>query len=164
MISTDKAVNPISTMGKAGRGACITTSGQSHDAHECNPAGKRLGLAGQRRADLLKSNLAGWSHSRSDRAIGEKAIPVTFTGLRTGDKMSEQFLSEEEVAEPSIDARLFRVTSKKIPNARFDLDMDDLSNSVDQRELTTMIETTCKIVPTYRLTKLLDRAAARSSA
>jgi FlaA1/EpsC-like NDP-sugar epimerase len=99
-----------------------------------------------------------------NRSKIQKAIPVTFTGLRTGDKMSEEFLSEEEVAEPTIDRRLFRVTKKKIPNDRFHLDIDELSNSVEQRDLAGMIETLCKIVSTYRPTKLLDRAAARSSA
>jgi FlaA1/EpsC-like NDP-sugar epimerase len=98
------------------------------------------------------------------RSKVEKAIPVIFTGLRTGDKMSEEFLSEEEVAEPTIDRRLFRVTNKKIPNDRFDLAMNELSNSVEERDLTAMVETLCKIVPTYRPTKLLERAAARSSA
>jgi FlaA1/EpsC-like NDP-sugar epimerase len=99
-----------------------------------------------------------------DRSRVEKVIPVTFTGLRTGDKMSEEFLSEEEVAEPTIDRRLFRVTNKKLTNDRFDLAMDELSNSVEQRDLTSMIKTFYKIVPNYRPTKLLDRAAARSSA
>jgi FlaA1/EpsC-like NDP-sugar epimerase len=94
----------------------------------------------------------------------ERAIPVTFTGLRTGDKMSEEFLSEEETAEPTIDRRLFRVTNNKKPNDRFHLDMDELSNSVEQRNLTSMIETLCKIVPTYRPTKLLRRGAERASA
>jgi len=41
-----------------------------------------------------------------DRSKNEKVIPVTFTGLRAGDKMSEEFLSEEEAAEPTIDRRL----------------------------------------------------------
>jgi FlaA1/EpsC-like NDP-sugar epimerase len=94
----------------------------------------------------------------------EKAIPVTFTGLRTGDKMSEVFLSEEETAEPTIDPKLFRVTNKKIPDDSFHRDMDVLSDSVEQRDLTAMIETLCKIVPTYRPTKLLRSAAAHASA
>jgi FlaA1/EpsC-like NDP-sugar epimerase len=99
-----------------------------------------------------------------DRSGAEKAIPVTFTGLRTGDKMSEEFLSEGEVAEPTIDSRLFRVSNEKIPNDRFHLDMDELSNSVERRDLTAMMETLCRIVPNYRPTKLLDRTAASASA
>ena len=99
-----------------------------------------------------------------DRSKVEKAIPITFTGLRCGDKMSEEFLSEDEVREATIDRRLFRITNNKIPNDRFHLDMDELSNSVEQRDLTSMIATLCKIVPSYCPTKLLQRAAARASA
>lgn len=99
-----------------------------------------------------------------DRFKGEKAIPITFTGLRTGDKMSEEFLSAEEVAQRTSDPKLFRVTNNKALNGRFHFEMDELANSVEQRDLSAMIETLCKIVPTYRPTKLLDRAMARSTA
>ena len=99
-----------------------------------------------------------------DQSAVEKAIPVTFTGLRAGDKMSEVFLSEEETAEPTIDRRLLRVTSKKISDHSLHLDMDKLSNSMQQRDLTSMIETLCKIVPTYRPTRLLRSATAHASA
>ena len=94
----------------------------------------------------------------------ERPIPVTFTGLRTGDKMSEEFFAVEEAPEPTIDRRLFQVTSKKILSDSFHVDMDQLSNSVEQRDLTSMIETLCKIVPTYRPTALLRGATARASA
>jgi FlaA1/EpsC-like NDP-sugar epimerase len=99
-----------------------------------------------------------------DRSQIERSIPVTFTGLRTGDKMSEEFLSEEEAAEPTSDGRLFRVTNNKILNDRLRLAMDQLSNRVEQRNLTALIETLCKIVPTYRPTKLLRRTALRAFA
>jgi FlaA1/EpsC-like NDP-sugar epimerase len=94
----------------------------------------------------------------------ERPIPVTFTGLRTGDKMSEEFFAVEEAPEPTIDRRLFRVTSKKILNDSFHVDMDRLSNSVEQRDLTSMIETLCEIVPTYRPSALLRGATAHASA
>ena len=94
----------------------------------------------------------------------ERPIPVTFTGLRTGDKMSEEFFAVEEAPEPTIDRRLFQVTSKKILSDSFHVDMDQLSNSVEQRDLTSMIATLCKIVPTYRPTALLRGATARASA
>jgi FlaA1/EpsC-like NDP-sugar epimerase len=94
----------------------------------------------------------------------ERPIPITFTGLRTGDKMSEEFFAVEEAPEPTIDRRLFRVTSKKILSDSFHVDMDQLSNSVEQRDLTSMIETLCKIVPTYRPTALLRGATEHASA
>jgi FlaA1/EpsC-like NDP-sugar epimerase len=98
------------------------------------------------------------------RSGGEKAIAIAFTGLRAGDKMSEEFLSEDEVSEPTVDGRLFRVTDNKMLNDWFHLDMDDLSNNVRQRDLTALIETLCRIVPTYRPTELLRHAVARASA
>ena len=99
-----------------------------------------------------------------DQSAVEKAIIVTFTGLRAGDKMSEVFLSEEETAEPTIDPKLFWVTNKKTPDDSFHRDVDGLSNNVEQRDLTAMIETLCKIVPTYRPTELLRSATAHASA
>jgi FlaA1/EpsC-like NDP-sugar epimerase len=99
-----------------------------------------------------------------ERCNGEKVIPVTFTGLRPGDKMSEVFLSEDEMAEPTSDRRLFRMVNKKIPVENFHRDIDDLSNSVEQRDLAVMIEALCKIVPTYRPTELQRRATAHASA
>jgi FlaA1/EpsC-like NDP-sugar epimerase len=97
------------------------------------------------------------------RSKMEKAVPVTFTGLRAGDKMSEEFLSKGEAAELTMDPRLFRVTNSKIQKDRFHLDMDELARKVDQRDLTAMIETLCKIVPTYRPSKLLYCTSAHSS-
>lgn len=99
-----------------------------------------------------------------DSSKMERPIPVTFTGLRTGDKMSEEFFAVEEAPEPTIDRRLFQVISKKILSDSFHVDMDQLSNSVEQRDLTSMIETLCKIVPTYRPTALLRGATAHASA
>jgi FlaA1/EpsC-like NDP-sugar epimerase len=99
-----------------------------------------------------------------DQSAVENTIPITFTGLRAGDKMAEVFLSEEETAEPTIDRRLSRVTNKKISDVGLHLDMDKLSNSVQQRDLTSMIEILCRIVPTYRPTRLLRSATAHASA
>jgi len=99
-----------------------------------------------------------------DQSASEKAISVTFTGLRAGDKMSEVFLSEDETAEPTINWRLLRVTNKKISDDSLHLDLDKLSNSVRQRDLTSLIETLCKIVPTYRPTGLMRSATAHASA
>jgi FlaA1/EpsC-like NDP-sugar epimerase len=99
-----------------------------------------------------------------DQSVSDKAIPVTFTGLRAGDKMSEVFISEDEAAEPTIDRRLLRVTNKKISDDSLHLDLDKLSNSVQQRDLISLIETLCKIVPTYRPTGLLRSATVHASA
>src|SRR5271154_731041 len=89
------------------------------------------------------------------RTESRKDVPVTFTGLRPGDKMSEEFLSQDESAEPTNDPRLLRVRTRQIPRDIFDLQMADLSKCVDERNLSAMIETLCRIIPEYRPTELL---------
>ena len=84
-----------------------------------------------------------------------KDIPVAFTGLRPGDKMSEEFLSRDESTEPTNDPRLLRVKTTKIPAGIFENQMVDLSTCVDERNVLGMIETLGRIVPEYRPTDLL---------
>jgi FlaA1/EpsC-like NDP-sugar epimerase len=217
MISTDKAVNPISIMGASKRAAelallhfygprtCMSAIrlgnvwgsqgsvvptfvnqiSQGGPITVTHPEASRYFLKIDEAVDLIflasvvedgtgifiprlraPIKIADVAHQliNEGRPDGEKAIAITFTGLRAGDKMSEEFLSQDEVPEPTADGRLFRVTINKILNDRFHLDMDDLSNNVRQRDLTAMIETLCRIVPTYRPTELLRHAAARASA
>jgi len=97
------------------------------------------------------------------RSKSGKDIPVAFTGLRPGDKLSEEFISRNESVEPTTDARLFRIRTENIPANRFDILLEELSRSVDQRCLPSMMETLCTIIPEYRPTELLQRAWQSSS-
>jgi FlaA1/EpsC-like NDP-sugar epimerase len=217
MISTDKAVNPISIMGASKRIAELALLNLNSPATRMSAI--RLGNVWGSHGSVVPTFLSQISHGRpvtvthpeasryflrideavelifltsgidgesevfipklgapmkivdvaqqlisQDRSKVDEVISVTFTGLRAGDKMSEEFLSEGETAAPTTDPRLFRVTNNKIQNDRFQLDMEQLASNVEQRDLPAMIETLCKIVPTYRPSKLLHRAAARSSA
>jgi FlaA1/EpsC-like NDP-sugar epimerase len=100
------------------------------------------------------------THARSESRTD---IPVTFTGLRTGDKISEEFLSGDESAAPTVDPRLLRVKTREIPADRFNVHMEYISKCVDQRDLPSMIETLCQIVPDYRPTELLYPSTQGSS-
>jgi FlaA1/EpsC-like NDP-sugar epimerase len=83
-------------------------------------------------------------------------IALTFTGLRPGDKMSEEFLSEDEFIEQKTeDDKLMRVQTIEKLSERFDAQMKELARSVAQRDLPSMMEILCEIVPTYRPTELL---------
>jgi FlaA1/EpsC-like NDP-sugar epimerase len=93
---------------------------------------------------------------RDNRTGFRRDIPVTFTGLRPGDKMSEEFFSQDESTEPTNDPRLLRVTTREIPVGTFDNQMTDLSRCVDERNLPAMIEALCRIIPEYRPTELLS--------
>ncbi|MFZ1971635.1 MAG: polysaccharide biosynthesis protein [Candidatus Acidiferrales bacterium] len=92
-----------------------------------------------------------------------KAVPVVFAGLRPGDKLSEEFLSGDEFAEPTTDPRLFRVNTERLLAGGFDSRLAELSRSVAQRDLPAMMETLCAMVPDYRPTEVLRRARESSS-
>ena len=93
-----------------------------------------------------------------NRPESREDIPVTFTGLRPGDKMSEEFLYQDESTEPTNDPRLLRVKTMGVPAGIFDNHMADLSRCVNERNLPAMIEALCRIIPEYRPTELLSPA------
>jgi len=97
------------------------------------------------------------------QAKSGREIAVTFTGLRPGDKMSEEFLFANESVEPTQDRGLLRVNTTKTPPAKFDADIDTLSRSVEQRDLPLMLEVLCQMVPEYRPTETLERSRQGSS-
>ena len=100
------------------------------------------------------------SHSPSKSG---KDSPVTFTGLRAGDKMTEEFLSQDESTKQTIDPRLSRVKATEISADTLAVQIERLSQSVEERNLNTMIATLCQIVPDYRPTDLLSRSSLGSS-
>jgi FlaA1/EpsC-like NDP-sugar epimerase len=106
----------------------------------------------------IAHELIGYARSKAS-----KDIPITFIGLRSGDKMSEDFLEQDESAEPTVDPRLFRVKTKEIQADKLDIHLHDLSRSVAERDLSSMIETLCRIVPAYRPTQLLCPSTEGSS-
>jgi|ERR1700733_87198 len=97
-----------------------------------------------------------------NRTKSGKDIPVTFTGLRAGDKMSEEFLSGDESTEPTSDPRLSRVKAKQIPTDMFNIQMAELARCVDDRNLPAMIAALCQILPEYRPTELLSPSTQES--
>src|ERR1700722_4437449 len=97
------------------------------------------------------------AHKMISNTQGEAAddVPVVFTGLRPGDKMSEEFLFQEEFTEPTRAPRLLRVRTQMTQTCGYNRDIDRLAGTVEERDLNSMIETMCKIVPTYRPTELV---------
>jgi FlaA1/EpsC-like NDP-sugar epimerase len=106
----------------------------------------------------MARQLVSDSQSKSGREI-----PVTFTGLRPGDKMSEEFRFANESVEPTPDRGLLRMNTTETPSEKFDGDIETLSRSVEQRNLPLMLEVLCQMVPEYRPTEALDRSRQGSS-
>ena len=215
MVSTDKAVNPISIMGASKRVAELALLSLNNPRHRmsavrlANILGSQGSVVPTFLSQISRGGPVTVTHpdvSRYFLTIGEavelillasglddsggifvpqvvgpvrildiatelirdsptesrKDIPVTFTGLRPGDKMSEEFLSQDESTEPTNDSRLFRVKATEIPAGIFDSQMVDLSRCVDERNLPAMIERLCRILPEYRPTELLSSSTQGS--
>ena len=97
-----------------------------------------------------------------NRAESGKDVTVTFTGLRPGDKMSEEFLSQDESTESTNNPRLLRLKTRQVPSDIFENRMADLSRCVAERNLPAMIEALCRIIPEYRPTELLSPSTQES--
>jgi FlaA1/EpsC-like NDP-sugar epimerase len=84
------------------------------------------------------------------RKAGSPPIAVQFTGMRPGDKLREEFLTDAEVSEITEDERLLRVRTTKINLGVFDVAMRKLDEAVASRDLRKAMESLQQIVPEYR--------------
>ena len=82
-------------------------------------------------------------------------ISIVFTGLRPGDKMTEEFVSDRELAASANHPRLHHVKSPLIPVMDFDLLMQNVSVSVERRDLAATLALVVDLVPEYQASELL---------
>lgn len=94
----------------------------------------------------------------------EAMIPITFIGLRPGDKMAEDFASVSEFVESTTDSRLSRLNGTEIPAERFDTHMADLKSAVDQHDLCAMFDTLRCMLPEYEPSECVLQSLEGASA
>jgi FlaA1/EpsC-like NDP-sugar epimerase len=76
-------------------------------------------------------------------------IPIVFTGLRPGDKMTEELISASETSEATADGRLLRVSGPAIAPAEFDAAIAQLAVDVGAHDVTSLLETLSRLVPEF---------------
>jgi len=90
-------------------------------------------------------------------------VEILFTGLRPGDKLEEQLLSETEVTEPTGDARLRRIKGPRVDARALDASLARIAESVRERDLASLVGELGKLVPEYEpsdtLLRLVDSCA-----
>jgi FlaA1/EpsC-like NDP-sugar epimerase len=86
---------------------------------------------------------------------GAAQTEIVFTALRPGDKLSEELVSARERTEPTGDPRLWRVKSTLISPDALDSALQAISEGVRLRNLATLVETLCRVVPEYRPSETL---------
>jgi FlaA1/EpsC-like NDP-sugar epimerase len=79
----------------------------------------------------------------------EKDIPIVFTGLRPGDKMTEELAFPSENLEPTSDGRLRSVSGSVIASAEFDAALAQLAVDVGAHDVASLLKTLCRLVPEY---------------
>ena len=82
-------------------------------------------------------------------------IPIVFTQLRPGEKLSEEMVFASEAVEPTGDARIHRVRGAALAADKFDAEMAQLIQSVERRDLTALVGALARIVPEYEPSKML---------
>jgi len=96
-------------------------------------------------------------------------IEIVYTGLRPGDKLTEDLISGAEWLEPTSDARLRKINGPRPSSEHLDSAMEVISEGARGRNLAPLIETLCELVPEYEPSETLlalmnDKAIGRGAA
>lgn len=91
----------------------------------------------------------------------DKDIAIAFTGLRPGDKITEEFASTSEILSASADSRFWHVNGSGIED-NFEVLVSALADSLSSRDLCGLVEILCRLIPEYQPSELLRGALDRS--
>ena len=87
--------------------------------------------------------------------VSDVEMPIVFTNLLRGEKLSEEMVFASETVEPSGDARIQRVRGAAIAAAEFDVKIARLLDSVGRRDLPALVDALVSMVPEYQPSELL---------
>lgn len=76
----------------------------------------------------------------------EKDIPIVFTGLRPRDKLAEEPASPSETLEPTADGRFRHLSGPAVSPDGFDAAIAKIQEDVCARDVTSLLETLCRLV------------------
>ena len=82
-------------------------------------------------------------------------IQIVVTGLRPGDKLHEELAYAYEVLQPSSDERLYRANGQHREAQIVDAALQEISESVQERNLIALIGALCNLVPEYQPSETL---------
>ena len=89
------------------------------------------------------------------REAGAAATQIVFTGLRPGDKLTEELISAAEWLEPTGDRALKKINGPQPSSKLLDSAIHAISEGVRTRNLGTLIEALCSVVPEYQPSETL---------
>ena len=99
---------------------------------------------------------------KESRAANVGAIPMVITGLRAGEKISEQFISAHESVGATDRGRLRRIMSPQPENDIFDSAMTKLQEDVNERDVAGLLDGLRRLVPEYVPSEVVLESGHRS--
>jgi FlaA1/EpsC-like NDP-sugar epimerase len=126
------------------------------------PEGGRL-FAPELGEPIPVARLAEFLIRRAGRASGQE-VSIAMTGLRPGDKLSEDLISSRESRAEPVNRWLYRVATPALPAAELTEALTDLRQSVEGRDGAAALETVCRIVPEFQPSAELRQSLAAPGA
>jgi FlaA1/EpsC-like NDP-sugar epimerase len=97
------------------------------------------------------------------RAAG-KEIPIRFTGLRPGDKLTEESTYQTEMKDGFVEGPLEVIQTRKLAPLELEEVMEQLSGCIASRDVSELIRRLSTVVPEYVPSELVLNAMAMASA
>jgi FlaA1/EpsC-like NDP-sugar epimerase len=82
-------------------------------------------------------------------------IEIVITGLRPGDKLAEELAYSYEVLQPSSDERFYTAVGPRVDVKPLEASLETISQSIRERNLSTMLDAVGKVVPEYKPSETL---------
>ena len=96
------------------------------------------------------------------RAAG-KEIPMKFTGLRPGDKLTEELTYKDEIQDGFIEGPLQVVKTRRLAPAEVENVIEQLSRCIATRDLSGLIRMLTSVVPEYVPSELVVEEVTRAA-
>jgi FlaA1/EpsC-like NDP-sugar epimerase len=87
-----------------------------------------------------------------------KEIALAYTGLRPGDKLTEDLIAADERRMEAVGSSLYRVATPAPPAREFDQWLAELQQTVERRDGSAVLEVLSRILPDYRPSETLRLA------
>ena len=87
--------------------------------------------------------------------VPERDIPIVFSGLRPGDKLTEDLTSKDESLRETTDPRLYRIHGPAIDLDRVDSSVEEIADGVSDRNLAKVVHALSRLVTDYQPSQAL---------
>jgi len=81
--------------------------------------------------------------------VGEAEVPITFSGLRPGDKLTEELVSASEIREGSVEGPLEVIRTRRVERAELDILMDRLARCIAAKNDCELVRVLSSVIPEF---------------